>query len=297
MNNKGRLPISFLYTGIVLKIISVFLVVVSVNQLDEGSFTYTFNSELDYWFGIILVTVLLPIIEEFAFDGLFLKNKIFKVTGVLLLIACSIYISFSIIHLFLLIVFLGIMCYYKRNKNNLVLYLAVVVNAALFSSYHFDFNNLEVDWYWSFLSRFAGGLISLWLLLNYNLFFAILEHIVWNSILTIYALYPFNLDQPGGVCTTLVADEFKIEYAETALISKEELKFEEDFIYCNSCKFEDFYEFYDYFDKKTITQIKKDEIYDIYITVKDSSLNDDRTKLLDLLLVELEKKQILKVEP
>ncbi|QSS98232.1 hypothetical protein [Psychroflexus sp. ALD_RP9] len=257
--------------GVTLSVTSIFLMFYNINSNDNNLETETYSSINQFWFYILYGISLGPILEELVFDSIFLRHRIFKILGLFgLIILVFFVLNVRLINVITLIIFLCLILLNKLYHQSKVYFvLALYANAFLFSAIHFKQIEYDNLFFLSFLSRFGGHLIALWLVLNYNLFAAITYHIVKNTLLTLFAYDFYNLDFYSNQSDfkSINTKQFYIEYAETSLISKHKIRYSDTLWNCNSCKFTDFYQ---HLDDRKLSKIKQSNklIYDINITIK-----------------------------
>ena len=285
----------FLVIGVILEITSILYFTfykINLNTIE----TLTFSSISEYWGFLVKLIFIAPVIEELIFDSAYLKNKIFKILSLLIICLLTVFvIDFDFLDLFFLVLYIISYLIYFKYKKQFYLTLSLLFNAFLFATWHLDISNLNQEgltWFISFLSRFGGHLLALWLVINFNILLAILYHFIWNlSVALILVISNKDYYMPQGELRKIHNKNFHIEYQETSLISKYKLEYNDSIWKCQSCKFTDFFKHYGY---KNIQQ-RKPLIYNITINIKNYK-NQSRTESIDDLKRLLKGKEIITVK-
>lgn len=259
--------------------------------------TETYDSISQFVLRLVLMVLVAPIMEELLFDGGFLRSKYLKLFSYigLSLFICVIGIQWPSTILYLLFCVLSYYDYKTASEKDRLLLMRVVVNALLFSVVHLDFNNLGDMWLISLMSRFAGHLIALWLVINYKLIYAMGYHFVWNGALAFVLFSGVSFEKDPNILNEVIDTElFCIEYSETAFISPFEVRFSEsNRWYCTACTFETLFEFHSWHDAKLMKQKQAGYKYDIEVNFKAGINIKDKADLFEKLSKTLIEKGVM----
>ncbi|WP_053992743.1 CPBP family intramembrane metalloprotease [Mangrovimonas sp. TPBH4] len=290
-----------LFIGIGLKILSLLGIVVVMLFTDLGADssdyeTETYSSVFYFVLRILSMVLIAPILEELLFDGAFLRSKYFKILSYIALPIAIYVIRLHVPAVLLYLLFCGVSYYDHKtaSKKDSLLHIRIVVNALLFSVLHLDFNNLGELWMFSLLSRFAGHLIALWLVLNYKLIYAMGYHFLWNGTIAFILFFNVSFEKDPDVPSDVINNEsFCVEYSETAFISKHEVNIRGDKWSCTSCTFETLMEFHGWSDARLFQQKQEGYVYDIEVNFMENFNREDVPKLLEKLSKALVEKEVL----
>lgn len=131
---------------------------------------------------IITAIILAPFIEEFTFRSFFIKR--FKIVSILLLIFTIVFFKNHIFNIsFLIVLLVFIAAQYYKNKS-WYLKAIILINSFLFSTVHLSLNEIfDPNYVGALLTRFSLGLFLIYIVLNFNIWKAILLHLVINFIM------------------------------------------------------------------------------------------------------------------
>ncbi len=125
----------------------------------------------------IFAVIIAPLIEEIVFRGFFLQNKIYEwlfyVGSISFILITEAYYTIIILLIIGLLSFV-----FKVKKNLKIIYF---LNALLFALIHYKFTHFtNIYSIVPMFFQFSGGLILIWIVINYNLFKSMLLHFCIN---------------------------------------------------------------------------------------------------------------------
>jgi|TARA_B110000902_G_C14220453_1_gene554925 hypothetical protein len=133
---------------------------------------------------VVLATVLMPIIEEYIFRYSIVKSKFWQIITSILLIVIVSSLNFNYLLIISLVLFL-IVTFYFRKKDLIFSNLMIYFSSLCFAFSHLQ--NLESTSSLSIISPiiviFGLGLILISIRIRYGIFYSILVHILYNSVL------------------------------------------------------------------------------------------------------------------
>lgn len=131
---------------------------------------------------VVVAILLAPLIEEFTFRSFFIKKL--KIISILLLVLTVAFFKNHVLNIFLLTVLLSFIAaqYYKSKIWHLK--VIIIFNSLLFSTVHLNFNEIfDYNYVGVLLTRFSFGLFLIYIVLNFNIWKAILIHLIVNFIM------------------------------------------------------------------------------------------------------------------
>ncbi len=125
----------------------------------------------------IFAVIIAPLIEEIVFRGFFLQKKIYEwlfyVGSISFILITEAYYTIIILLIIGLLSFV-----FKVKKNLKIIYF---LNALLFALIHYKFTHFtNIYSIVPMFFQFSGGLILIWIVINYNLFKSMLLHFCIN---------------------------------------------------------------------------------------------------------------------
>lgn len=129
----------------------------------------------------LLAVLFAPIVEELSFRGFYSSKRILKLTSIIVLPIVVILTTseyWFLLGLFYLIIFL----HYKLKKQ-WIWKISIIINAFLFAVMHYSIDDLLNFGASTFFFQLAFGFLNVWIVLNYNLFKAVIVHFAWNGVL------------------------------------------------------------------------------------------------------------------
>lgn len=136
---------------------------------------------------LVLAFSLFPLLEEVVFRGIFTSKKIFQIIFVIGSLAyVLINESYYVIPFLLYFLYL----YRYKNKSKIICYLSTFI----FSILHYSIDDfLLVNTFFGMVSKFGGGLILIWVVKNFGLFYSILLHSMVNFLTIMGLLASYEL--------------------------------------------------------------------------------------------------------
>lgn len=246
----------------------------------------------------IVAVVAGPVYEEFFFRGVFLKRKVWVLTALIGSVLFILFVGSIDFSTFILIPYLTcfLVWFCTGRKKKALFSCLLLLNAILFQSLHVE----QVDFYYLityslFLLGMGFVFIAQWLVLNYNLWFSIIFHSIWNFLL--FTVILLELQIPDRTVHTIENECFQIEWQETALFGDKKIYFHEDGIR----------EYKTYLVKELSSndQISKDfkgkyhqihvnQRYNFLIRPKDSCLAKNTERFFQILFDALENEGLIK---
>jgi len=135
-------------------------------------------------FTLLSVIFIVPIIEEFTFRGIFLKNRVLFLTSVILLISFFLFFIENIYLLGILVVFITLFFVYRNNNSPFLFKIICCLNALIFSLAHYilsDFSSIEQSC--TMLFQLSLGFFLIWITVNFSLMRSVLFHASYNTFL------------------------------------------------------------------------------------------------------------------
>lgn len=239
-----------------------------------------------------------PIYEEFFFRGFLLKNKWLVFLGhagiFLMLVIVNNLISWLFYFLFLVLFFIWHMT--KRKKGE-ILTILLISNGLLFQSLHHSWQDYQYPLIIILsISGIGFVFIAQWLVLNYNIWFAIFFHAVWNFLFI--SLIFIGQQFPDKTWHTIENKKLRIEWQETELLGGNKRLLIENQYNITYKK----YLLENIIDpkneeteqlKKHYIQIETDRRYNIKLTIKDPAILKDYSQYAYEVLQLLEEESLL----
>ncbi|MBZ9630578.1 CPBP family intramembrane metalloprotease [Salegentibacter sp. LM13S] len=176
-------------------------------------------SNLPFGITIIVALVWAPIVEEIIFRGFFVNRKWIKITA---LISLPLFILFGFANyltIFLLILFFILISLNIKYVENVILQnLSILLNILLFTTIHYDFEELiTLEYFYLPFYQFSLGCILVWTAINFNLLKAILLHFSWNVLIVAILLY--NLQFPNKETKVFKNEFIRVEWSRTSIFN------------------------------------------------------------------------------
>lgn len=199
--------------GIVVVCIAIIIIKNASSEEFESPMMNVLYDKM-YKFGILPLVIFMgiigPVYEEFAFR-LWGNGKLW--TGILstILMAVVTYIYLRWWWFSLLVIMCGaFIIYYFRNDKKKKLFYLMLLSSAAFAIAHKG--NYSGDWFKVFIDvfhKFGMGLLASYLVINYNLFWAMVLHAANNSILAILFFFAFN--SINGEVKVIENEDFRLK--------------------------------------------------------------------------------------
>lgn len=212
--------------GIVVVCVAILMIMgESVKDFDAPMMDVFYN--MIYKFGILPVVLIIgivaPIIEEFVFRS-WGNGKLWTGTTSLILMAL---ITLSIGWWLSLITIVcgAFILYYFRDDRKTKMFSLMILSSIMFAVAHASNYNGDGHWFMMFVSvlhKFGFGLVASYLVINYNLFWSMVLHVVNNSILALPLLISFN--SINNEVKVIENDDFRVEMR-TVLVEEQGAKF------------------------------------------------------------------------
>lgn len=150
-----------------------------------------------------------PVVEELSFRGFYTSKRVFFLISLFLL---PVFVLFTnpqywlILILFYLALFL-----YFRFKITWIWKLTIILNVILFALMHYEINDFTNFKSITFPFQLAFGFLSIWIVINFNLFKAIVAHFTWNTVLMLILF--FGIQFPDETVNTYNDDLFHASWS------------------------------------------------------------------------------------
>lgn len=169
--------------GIVFYSLFILLTIVLPETMQVSSRMIVGNSNLFRY--ILLAVIVVPLLEELTFRGIFTEKKFFKVLSlialpVVLFLASEInWVKILIVGLYYILILFHWRRPDTRLKNSILF-----TNAIIFSVLHWQMSDfMSFQTIYPILAHFGLGLLLLWTVLNFSLLKAMLFHAAYNFLL------------------------------------------------------------------------------------------------------------------
>lgn len=164
---------------------------------------------------------LAPIVEEFSFRGFYTSKRIFNIISIFLL---PVFLLLAAIeYWFVLAIFY--LCLFLNHKFNRawIWKVSIVINVLLFASMHYAVSDIISFKAYTFLFQFAFGFLSIWIVINFNLFKAIIAHFVWNAV--VVSILFLSIQFPDETVNTYNNEHFTASWSKVPYFKSTNQKF------------------------------------------------------------------------
>lgn len=188
-------------------IITSFITAFIINNLSsakiENNMLYRLN-DLTI-FQLVLALTLFPMLEEIVFRGIITNKRLLKFVFYL---GCFFYII--ILKNFYLLPILLLCAYFNEySKNETIFYF---INALLFSLMHHSLDELNhLNTFYSLVGKFGGGIILIWIVINFGLIYSFLLHSFINFFALAWIILSYELTEYKKVFAETNDYSIKIE--------------------------------------------------------------------------------------
>ena len=241
---------------------------------------------LSFLLGVIIV----PIVEEIVFRGLYTQKKIFIWVYGIGVFSYILLTKTYLVSIPVFLVHLWIIGQQKKGVNRYV-FLGYFINSLLFSVMHINITKeFEVLILLQTGVRLGIGMILIWLVLNFNLFVSIVVHALHNFIIFLLQFMVFYSNINPLVDNNVNIDNYKLEWqVNITLFTSKKISLINDTLKCHNCTFLEFMELQkiniSVNDTVYLNALYKNKKYDI-VLIKTREVSDEirEKQMIELLL-------------
>lgn len=162
-----------------------------------------------------------PLVEELSFRGFYTSKRIFIIISIFLL-PVFLFFAASEYWFVLAIFYLFLFLHYKLNRP-WIWKVSIVMNVLLFASMHYGINDIIGFKAYTFLFQFAFGFLSVWIVINFNLFKAMIAHFVWNAV--VVSILFFSIQFPDETVNTYNNELFTASWSKVPYFRSKQQKY------------------------------------------------------------------------
>lgn len=155
------------------------------------------------------IIIFAPVVEELSFRGFYTSKRVFFLISLFLLPVFVLFTNPQ--YWFILILFYLALFFYFRFKIAWIWKLTIILNVILFALMHYEINDFTNFKSITFPFQFAFGFLSIWIVINFNLFKAIVAHFTWNTVLMLILF--FGIQFPDETVNTYNDDLFHASWS------------------------------------------------------------------------------------
>lgn len=158
---------------------------------------------------VFFIVIFAPIIEELSFRGFYSSKRVFYLISIFLLPVLFL-LTNGQFWFVLVLFYLSLFLHSKFNKP-WIWRFSIGINVILFALMHYEINDFTNFKSITFPFQIAFGFLSIWIVINFNLFKAIVAHFTWNTVLMLILF--FGIQFPDKTVNTYNDDLFHASWS------------------------------------------------------------------------------------